>query len=85
MPGRIVANYSQLIGKNYEDKLDAEGVKYIEYIRESVNRMYALIDDLLNYSSLGSNYEPMTNVDTEVVVREAMENFKVPIARTGAE
>jgi len=84
-PLRIIANYSQMIGTLYTDKLDSEGKEYIQFIRSNVKRMYALIDDLLNYSSLGSNHEPMVGLEAENIVKEALKNLEFSITKSGAK
>ena len=49
-PLRGMDGYSDLLLADYQDKLDAQGVKYLNHIQESAQKMSNLIEDLLNLS-----------------------------------
>ena len=49
-PLRGVDGFSQALLEDYADKLDDEGRQYLNYLRESAQRMGRLIDDLLALS-----------------------------------
>ncbi|MEN3375114.1 MAG: hypothetical protein V7604_469 [Hyphomicrobiales bacterium] len=49
-PLRGVDGFSQALLEDYADKLDGEGRQYLNYLRESAQRMGRLIDDLLALS-----------------------------------
>jgi light-regulated signal transduction histidine kinase (bacteriophytochrome) len=49
-PLRGVDGFSQALLEDYADKLDDEGRRYLNYLRESAQRMGRLIDDLLALS-----------------------------------
>ena len=51
-PLRGIDGYSQILLKEYENKLDAEGKRFLRTIRESALQMNQLINDLLEYSRL---------------------------------
>ncbi|MBU1013756.1 MAG: PAS domain S-box protein [Bacteroidetes bacterium] len=51
-PLRGIDGYSQILLKEYESKLDAEGKRFLRTIRESAMQMNQLINDLLEYSRL---------------------------------
>jgi light-regulated signal transduction histidine kinase (bacteriophytochrome) len=51
-PLRGVDGFSQALLEDYADKLDDEGRRYLNYLRESAQRMGRLIDDLLALSRL---------------------------------
>lgn len=52
-PLRTVRSYVTLIDEILEDKLDAETREFMDFIRDGVRRMDALITDLLAYSRVG--------------------------------
>ncbi len=52
-PLRGIDGFSQALLEDYAPALDATGQKYLNYIRESTQKMGKLIDDLLNLSRLG--------------------------------
>ena len=51
-PLRSLNGYSQLLLDEYNGKLDAEGIRYLNKIKDSVSRMSELIDDLLQLSKI---------------------------------
>jgi PAS domain S-box-containing protein len=84
-PLRMVAGFAQLLQKRYEGKLDADADEFIGYTVEGVNRMQALIDDLLAFSRVGRGDRELSDVDAGVVVRRALEALSAPLAETGAD
>src|SRR5688572_7314736 len=53
-PLRMVANYTQLLGRRYDAKFDADGREFMSYIVDGATRMKQLIEDLLAYSRVGT-------------------------------
>jgi PAS domain S-box-containing protein len=51
-PLRGIDGYSQLLLENVENKLDAESIAFLNYIRISAEQMNLLIEDLLAYSRM---------------------------------
>lgn len=51
-PLRGIDGFSQILVEEYQGKIDENGVKYLNYIRQGVQKMGVLIDDLLNLSRL---------------------------------
>ncbi|MHB8709172.1 MAG: sensor histidine kinase [Desulfuromonadales bacterium] len=51
-PLRGIDGYSQLLERNYHDRLDEEGQLFIRNIRRGTAQMHELIEDLLAYSYL---------------------------------
>jgi light-regulated signal transduction histidine kinase (bacteriophytochrome) len=49
-PLRSIDGFSELLLEGYSEKIDAEGKKYLRYIRESAQQMAQLISDLLKLS-----------------------------------
>jgi signal transduction histidine kinase len=52
-PLRTVRSYMTLIEESLDDKLDGETREFMDFIRDGVRRMDALITDLLAYSRVG--------------------------------
>lgn len=53
VPLRAIDGYSQLLLKKYPDKLDDEGKRYLNVLRDNAKRMGKLIDDILTFSRMG--------------------------------
>ena len=51
-PLRGIDGYSRLLTEEYSDKLDDEGLRFLENIRYSTDQMHQLIEDLLSYSRM---------------------------------
>jgi len=49
-PVRMIASYTQLLGRRYQAQLDADGLEFMRYILEATQRIDRLLGDLLNYS-----------------------------------
>ncbi|HXE74056.1 MAG TPA: CHASE3 domain-containing protein [Candidatus Xenobia bacterium] len=83
-PLRMVASYTQLLARRYGDRLDADAHEFIGYATDGARRMQTLINDLLVYSRVGRQGEPLRPTDSNAVYEEAVANLQGPIADSGA-
>jgi PAS domain S-box-containing protein len=83
-PLRMVASFTQLLGKRYSGKLDETADRYIHYAVDGAQRMQVLISDLLAYSRVNSKELDLRATDCETVVRAAMRNLEAAIQESGA-
>ncbi|HLW85683.1 MAG TPA: ATP-binding protein [Candidatus Sulfotelmatobacter sp.] len=67
-PLRMVASYCELLGERYRDKLDEKGEKFIGYAIDGAKRMQLLLNDLLEYSRVGTRAKPLQPTDAEAVL-----------------
>ena len=84
-PLRMVASYTELLGKRYRGNLDDRADKYIGYAVDGAKRMQALINDLLTYSRIGTRGKPFEPTDCGAVVREAIGNLQSSVDESGAQ
>lgn len=84
-PLRAITSYAQLLEKKYADKLDQKAKKYIFNIVNGGTRMGQLINDLLNYSKIGTKRRKFKQVNTENIVQQVLFNLKVAITETEAK
>ena len=83
-PLRMVASYTQLLGKRYKGKLDKDADEFIAFAVNGANRMQALIQDLLAFSRVdtqGQHFEPTS---VEMLLGYALDNLKGGIEESGA-
>ncbi len=74
-PLRMVSSFCELLKDNYSDKLDDDGVEFIEFAVNGARRMKQLINDLLDYSRLQFSDDSMSSVPVEDALSEAMYNL----------
>ena len=84
-PLRMVASYTQLLGKRYRGKLDKDADEFIRYAMDGATRMQRLIHDLLEYSRIGSENKPFQETDCEVVLQQVLDNLSASIREHRAE
>jgi light-regulated signal transduction histidine kinase (bacteriophytochrome) len=72
-PLRAIDGFSQMMQEDYQERLDAEGKRYLSVIRQNSSRMGALIDDLLEFSQLGRQPVAQGDVNVDALVREVVE------------
>lgn len=84
-PLRMVMSFTELLEKNYGDKLDDRAKKYIQFASSGAERMQYLVKDLLEYARIGNESEPLETVDLNDVVISVKENLAENIQKTGAE
>jgi len=78
-PLRMVSNYTQLLAKHYEGRLDEKAKKFMDYVVDGAIRMQGLINDLLTYSRIGTQSKPLENTDTHALLGEAIINLAAMI------
>ncbi|EAU69952.1 PAS domain-containing protein [Stigmatella aurantiaca] len=82
-PLRMVASYTQLLGRRYRGKLDADADEFIRYAVDGVNRMQRLIQDLLAYSRVGTRGRDLKPCESLKPLERAQENLRAMLQETG--
>ncbi|MBI5309219.1 MAG: PAS domain S-box protein [Planctomycetes bacterium] len=83
-PLRMVSSYTQLLGRRYKGKLDADADEFIAYAVDGAVRMQMLINDLLEYSRVGTRGKPFEMVNCLDIFDQAISNLKMAIEESGA-
>jgi light-regulated signal transduction histidine kinase (bacteriophytochrome) len=78
-PLRMVASFTQLLGKRYRGKLDQDADEFIGYAVDGANRMQRLLNDLLAYSRVETQGKPFGTTDCNVVFKHARDNLATAI------
>ncbi len=84
-PLRMVSNYVKLLERRYKKKLDSDADEFIAYAADGAKRMQTLINDLLQYSRVGSRGKPFAPTDCESVLDQVLAILQVAIAGSGAQ
>jgi len=74
-PLRMVLNFSQIILKDYHDRLDEEGREYLKIVGDSALRMRDMVQDLLDYARLGTDGLSISEADLGAELTHVTENL----------
>jgi len=83
-PLRKVANFCQLLERQYRDQLDDRAKQYIDFAVDGAKRMQALITDLLTLSRVGRTTEQFVPVSLDDALDRALDNLSERIDSAGA-
>ncbi|MFY7994224.1 MAG: sensor histidine kinase [Bacteriovoracaceae bacterium] len=75
-PLRGIDGFSQILIEDYSSKLDGEALRYLNFIRQGVQKMGILIDDLINLSRLTRSEFRKEEVDLSQVAADIMGDLK---------
>lgn len=84
-PLRMVSSYCQLLQRRYCDKLGQDANDFIEYAVDGAKRMQTLINDLLEYSRVGTRGAPLEATDCSKALERALSNLRLSIQDTDAK
>ena len=82
-PLRTISGFVELLQKEYRDRIDGNGIKYLDYLSQGSDRMKTLIKDLLDYSRIGRQKEAKT-VDSRQTLEEVLADLDKSIRESGA-
>ncbi len=83
-PLRMVASYTQLLARRYKGKLDSDADEFIAFAVDGANRMQRLIQDLLEYSRVGTKGKTLLDTSSEEAFGQAIMNLHGVIEDSGA-
>lgn len=83
-PLRSIAGFSQLLARRYQGRLDAEADEFIQYIITAVDRLNALIVDLLAYSRVATGPRTIETIASRQAVDQALNNLRTEIDASNA-
>lgn len=84
-PLRMVSSFLTLLERRYNQKLDKDGKDFIHYSVDGAIRMQSLINDLLEYSRVGTRGKPFEPIDLNKVFDQAKNNLKIAIKEHKAD
>lgn len=72
----------ELLARKYQGHLDHRADKYLGYIMEGATRMQQLINDLLEFSRVGTHGKNLQGTDTEVILSQVLADLKIAVAES---
>ena len=75
-PLRAIDGFSRILLDEYTDKLDDEGKRLLNVVRDNTSRMGQLIDDILQFSRTGRLELSFSEIDMEKLAREVFEEIQ---------
>jgi PAS domain S-box-containing protein len=80
VPLRAIDGFSKILLKEYEGKLDDEGKRYLNLVRENTNKLNLMFDKILALSRMGRQRMTFSEIDMEQLARAAFEELKPAFA-----
>lgn len=81
-PLRAMYGFASALREDFHDRLDADGLQYVDWIESSAQRMDHMIQDLLAYSMVCSTQLHLEPVDLDDAVDQALEQH---VHKTGGQ
>ncbi len=72
-PLRGIGTIIEWLNQAYGDKFDAQGKEWLAHLNDRLNLAHALIDGILQYSSVGRQKETVTAVHLDSLVRDVIQ------------
>jgi PAS domain S-box-containing protein len=84
-PLRGIEAFAGFIAEDYGDKLDEQGQRYVNVLRESAVHMKELIDDLLQLSRIGRTRVEYTPVSVRTLIEDVTSELSYTLEQKHAE
>jgi PAS domain S-box-containing protein len=84
-PLRMVASFTQLLAERYQGKLDTDADDFIGYAVDGARRMQVLVNDILEYSRVGTRGKEFSAVDCEHILETVLANLQKTLEETGGQ
>lgn len=75
IPLRAVDGFSKLLLDEYSRKLDAEGVRLLNVVRDNTKRMAQYIEDMLSFSNIGRMVLVPVEINMDELVRDVVDEL----------
>lgn len=83
-PLHVIASYAELVASRYEGQLDEKALRMISRILAGVDRMNAMIEDLLSLARLDPRGEGVSDVACDEALRAVLAEFQPRVEATNA-
>ncbi|MEO7768118.1 MAG: ATP-binding protein, partial [Ferruginibacter sp.] len=82
-PLRTTAGFADLLKQRYHGKIDEKADKYLDFISDSTERMKVLINDLLDFSRIGTKAQ-LKSIDCNAMLKDMLADIMLAIKEAGA-
>jgi PAS domain S-box-containing protein len=83
-PLRTIAGYTQLLSRRYKGRLDQDADDFIDFAVDGAVRMQQLINDLLEYSRVGTHGKTFELTDTAQLIESVLGAMRAVIEESNA-
>lgn len=84
-PLRMISTFLEFLDKEYSQTLDDQAKEYINHALKGSDRMKHLIEDLLDYSKVGSSNHELSVLDLNKTLEDVLDNLHVVIHEKSAK
>jgi signal transduction histidine kinase len=84
-PLRKVVMFGDRLKDQFSIEMNEKALGYLERTRNAASRMQTLIDELLQFSRVGTKVEPFEEANLETIVREVLSDLENGITRSKAK
>ena len=85
VPLRAIDGFSRILVEDYEDKLDEEGIRLLNIVRENTAKMGHLIDDILLLSRASRQEMLLNEIDMAALARSVYDEFQTDVTDRDVE
>jgi signal transduction histidine kinase len=78
-PLRAIDGFSRILLEDYTDKIDDEGKRLLNIVRNNTQKMSQLIDDLLAFSRVGRQEIRHSNIDMDKLAKTLFKELKLTV------
>jgi PAS domain S-box-containing protein len=84
-PLRVITSYLALLNRRYRKELNPEAGEFLDVVTGGASRMKHQIENLLNFSRIGTTASAFQHVQAGSILRRAVDNLEVTIKEQSAE
>ena len=84
-PLRMVSSYTQLLERRYGEQLEGDAKEFMHFIVDGAARMKQLIEDLLEYSRVGTRGREFETTESSAALAKALQNLRGAQQEAGAK
>ena len=74
-PLRAMQGFAQAVLEDYGDKVDEQGRRYLDRIKNAAERLDRLIQDLLSFTRVAREDAPLVPLDADKILRDIIDNY----------